>query len=603
MLGRGAERSWRIALLSCLPFISSVAPGAELRLAVAPEWAGQALAVPSSPRPNAAGQAVSITRLSALLSDFMLRRADGSGLYLPGRYGWIDAAAGRTEVELGEVPDGDYAGLEFTVGLPAAVDRGDASRWPARHPLNPLTNGLYWGWQGGYVFAAIEGDWQSAAGSWRGFSFHLAAGVGAMRAQLAVPFALRGPATLRCAWDLAGLLRPLRFEEDGRTSSTHSRADDPLAAFLAGGVARGIGWRGLQSGAASGPGMNMAGPVASEPMPPREPSAEPWPLRAPLPPPIPLTIPAGFPQPELPMDNPLTLPGVALGRTLFSDPRLSGTGSQSCASCHQAAHAYADPSRLSRGASGAVGSRRSPSLLNLAWQPAFAWDGSKPRIRDQALAAIAGAAEMHGDPAAAAAALARDPRAAGRFQEAFGSLGVTAERIGLALEQYLLTLVSADSRFDRAARGEGSLSPEESRGLQLFLTEYDPAHGRRGADCFHCHGGALFGDFAYRDNGLGGDSADRGRGAVTGRAADDGKFKTPSLRNVALRAPYMHDGSLPDLPAVVAHYAHGVKRTPNLDPNLGKHPDAGMDLSVADQAALVAFLRTLTSTFGAERSE
>jgi hypothetical protein len=170
-------------------------------LALAPEWAGQSLAVPSTPRPNAAGQAVTITRLSALLSDFVLRRADGSGLYLPGRYGWIEAASGRTEVDLGEVPDGAYAGLEFTVGLPAAVDRGDASRWPAGHPLNPLTDGLYWGWQGGYVFAAIEGNWQSGAESLRGFSFHLAAGAGAMRAQLAVPFVLRGPCSLRCAWD------------------------------------------------------------------------------------------------------------------------------------------------------------------------------------------------------------------------------------------------------------------------------------------------------------------------------------------------------------------------------------------------------------------
>jgi len=582
-------------VLAALCCSAAVARSADVRIAVAPEWAGQPLAVPSTARPNAAGQLVSIVRLSALLSEFVLRRADGSGLYLSGRYAWIDAASGRNEVDLGDVPEGDYAGLEFTVGLPAAVDRADASRWPAGHPLNPLTNGLYWGWQGGYVFAAIEGNWRSGPersvpASPRGFSYHLAAGAGTIRARISVPFAVHGPATLRCAWDLAGALRPLRFDEDGQTSSTHSRPDDPLAAFLAQAVAQGIGWRGIQPGAApaSAPGPGFTPSAAARATAEGESS----------PAPVPLAIPAGFPQPDLPADNPLTRPGIALGRELFSDPRLSGTGRQSCASCHQAAHAYADPAGLSRGASGTLGARRSPSLFNLAWEPAFAWDGSKPRIRDQALAAITGPTEMHGDPAAAAATLQADAEAAKRFREAFGSTTVTAERIGLALEQYLLTLVSADSRFDRAARGDGSLTAEESRGLQLFVTEYDPAHGRRGADCFHCHGGALFGDFAYRDNGLGGNSADRGRGAVTGRSSDDGKFKTPSLRNVALRAPYMHDGSLPDLAAVVAHYTHGVKRTANLDPNLGKHPDAGMDLSPAEQAALVAFLRTLTSSAG-----
>ena len=135
----------------------------------------------------------------------------------------------------------------------------------------------------------------------------------------------------------------------------------------------------------------------------------------------------------------------------------------------------------------------------------------------------------------------------------------------------------------------------EKKGLELFLTEYDPARGRYGADCFHCHGGALFGDYVYRDNGLGGAKGDRGRAVITGSADDEGKFKTPSLRNVGARAPYMHDGSLADLRAVVAHYANGVRRTPNLDPNLGKHPDAGIALSPADQEALVAFLLTLSS--------
>ena len=171
---------------------------------------------------------------------------------------------------------------------------------------------------------------------------------------------------------------------------------------------------------------------------------------------------------------------------------------------------------------------------------------------------------------------------------------ISPSRIELALEQYLLTLVASDSKFDRAARGQAMLTEEEQRGFALFAGEYDPVRGRRGADCFHCHGGALFTDFGFRDNGLGDTRGDTARAGVTGRATDAGKFKTPSLRNVAVTAPYMHDGRLRTLADVVAHYDHGVRRTPTLDPNLAKHPSAGLQLTREEQRALVAFLRTLT---------
>jgi cytochrome c peroxidase len=171
---------------------------------------------------------------------------------------------------------------------------------------------------------------------------------------------------------------------------------------------------------------------------------------------------------------------------------------------------------------------------------------------------------------------------------------VTAARIGLALEQYLLTIVSADAKFDRAIRGMAELNEEEKEGFALFVTEYDPARGRRGADCFHCHGGALFTDFGFKSNGLELVSRDAGRSAVSGRVTDAGKFKTPSLRNVAVTGPYMHDGRFATLEAVIAHYDHGVKRAATLDPNLAKHSDAGLQLTPAEQKALVAFLRTLT---------
>jgi cytochrome c peroxidase len=203
--------------------------------------------------------------------------------------------------------------------------------------------------------------------------------------------------------------------------------------------------------------------------------------------------------------------------------------------------------------------------------------------------------EMHADVAKVAATLQADPAVAAQFEAAFGTREVTPERIGLALEQYLLTKVSADSKFDRAMAGKEALTEQEKEGFALFMTEYDPARGRRGADCFHCHGGALFTDYDYKNNGLSETSrAERGRENVTGSVDDRDKFRTPSLRNVALTAPYMHDGRFQTLDDVVAHYDHGVTRSTTLDPNLAKHPDAGLQLTRAEQDALVAFLKTLT---------
>ena len=172
--------------------------------------------------------------------------------------------------------------------------------------------------------------------------------------------------------------------------------------------------------------------------------------------------------------------------------------------------------------------------------------------------------------------------------------GITPETLAKSLEQFLLTLISQDSKFDRAARKRDELTEEEKLGLNLFVTEHDPARGLRGADCFHCHGGTLFTDNLFHNNGLELDPSDTGRMEVSGNPADRGKFKTPSLRNIALTAPYMHDGRFATLEEVIEHYNSGVRRTDTLDPNLGKHPAAGLGLSASEKKALVAFLRTLT---------
>lgn len=572
-----------IALALCLSPSSLVAE--ELRVEVNLRWAGAPLAVPSAEVSSPTGQIIRVTRVAALVSNVALAHADGRTVQLDGQYGLIDAERGSLAFTLRNVPAGSYTGLACELGLPPAVNHADPSQWPARHPLNPIENGLHWGWSGGYVFAAIEGLWRPALAaaqtappdSVRGFSFHLATDALRMPLGFAAQIEIAGPTTITLALDLGKMLAAHRFSPEDDSETTHSGEGDALAGQLARRLQR--AWFFLESKPTSAALARSAAPE----LPPAATAGTPWAF----------VVPAGFPQPELPADNPLTREGVALGKSLFHDPRLSDGSRQSCADCHQPALGFTDGQRFSAGVDGIRGTRNAMPLFNLAWSPAYAWDGGKARIRDQVRAAMTNQIEMKADPEAVVAELNRDPSMRALFAAAFGESSVTVRTLELALEQYLLTLVSADSKFDRAARGEIELSDEEQRGFVLFATEYDPARGRRGADCFHCHGGALFTDFGFHHNGLDQTVTDRGRALVTGRETDAGKFKTPSLRNVALTAPYMHDGRFQTLEEVVAHYDHGVKRAATLDPNLAKHPSHGLRLTPAEQRALVAFLRSL----------
>jgi len=180
------------------------------------------------------------------------------------------------------------------------------------------------------------------------------------------------------------------------------------------------------------------------------------------------------------------------------------------------------------------------------------------------------------------------------FARTFGTPDITVERVSLALEQFLLTVTSFDSKFDRVMRGEATFTTEEQRGFELFHTEFDPRRGLFGADCFHCHGGPIFQNVAFSNNGLDREPRDLGRFLVTGREGDKGKFSVPSLRNVELTAPYMHDGRHRTVEEAVFHYVRGVQRSDTLDPNLAKHPPGGVRLPPPDVHALVAFLKTLT---------
>jgi cytochrome c peroxidase len=302
-----------------------------------------------------------------------------------------------------------------------------------------------------------------------------------------------------------------------------------------------------------------------------------------------------FPIPDLPRDNPLTEEGVELGRRLFDEKLFSINGKQSCASCHRAENAFSDPGKkFSVGAEGDEGTRNAMPLFNLAWKKNFFWDGRAASLREQVLQPIQNPIEMHESLSNVVAKLEEKNDYRVLFSQAFGSAEITSDRIARALEQFLLTKVSCDSKFDRVLNGEAKFSEEEQRGFELFNTEYDPRHEQFGADCFHCHGGPLFQSQTFANNGLDSNCIDGGRFEVTKKESDKGKFAVPSLRNVEVTAPYMHDGRIESLESVVEHYATGVKRSATLNPNLAKHPDDGVPLGEADKRALVAFLKTLT---------
>ena len=398
-----------------------------------------------------------------------------------------------------------------------------------------------------------------------------------MVVEIPVKFRAESPVTVQLKLHGDRILQGVDFDRDG--SSTHSRKGDTLAPRLMENV---VGAFELE---------DVKYDIFQKPLKAETIDAKPLPAGTS---PYKLDVTRRFPTMTLPPDNPLSNEGVALGLRLFHEPRLSVNNSQSCASCHLQRAALADPRKLSIGAKGDVGKRNAMPLFNLGWASDFFWDGRAKSLREQVIMPIQDPHEMAETLDNVIKKLEGDPSYLEGFERAFGEPGITSPKLALALEQHLLTLVSQDSKYDRAVRMLEKFSPQEQRGLELFLTEFDPARGMRGADCFHCHGGTLFTSNRYADNGLDLDPADPGRMAVTGKASDRGKFKIPSLRNIALSAPYMHDGRFSTLEEVVDHYSTGVKRSPNLDPNIGKHPDEGIQLSEADKKALVAFLKTLT---------
>ncbi len=307
-----------------------------------------------------------------------------------------------------------------------------------------------------------------------------------------------------------------------------------------------------------------------------------------------------FPTPDLPADNKLTVAGVQLGRMLFYEKLLSKDGSQACADCHQQQDAFSDIRQFSIGVEKLPGNRQAMAVMNLAWhQNGFFWDGRAPRVRDQALKPIQDPLEMNETLPNVVAKLSAEKKYADQFIRAFGDAAITEERLGLMLEQFMLTIVSNNAKYDQHLRGTATLTAAEGRGRTLFFTEFDPFGSVKGAECFHCHAGANFTNDEYMNNGLDTDAglSDEGRLKVTNDLADRGRFKVPSLRNIALTPPYMHDGRFATLEEVIDHYDHGAKNSATIEFILQYNlQPGGLQLTAQDKSDLVAFLKTLTDT-------
>lgn len=306
-----------------------------------------------------------------------------------------------------------------------------------------------------------------------------------------------------------------------------------------------------------------------------------------------------LPKPDIPADNALTQQGVQLGRMLFYEKMLSRDNSQSCASCHNQKDGFSDTLQFSIGVEKKAGKRQAMSVFNMAWHSnAFFWDGRAKLLRDQSLKPIEDPLEMNETLERVIAKLSDSKMYRDQFTRAFGSEEITSKKMSLAMEQFMLSIVSYDSKYDQYLAGKLELSESEERGRVLFETEYNPFFPEMsGADCAHCHGGANFENDQYMNNGLDVDAdfKDKGREAVTGNLAHRATFKTPSLRNVEVTSPYMHDGRFKTLEEVVEHYDQHIKQSSTLDPALIQVADnGGLKLTAQDKIDLVNFLKTLT---------
>lgn len=301
------------------------------------------------------------------------------------------------------------------------------------------------------------------------------------------------------------------------------------------------------------------------------------------------TVPANFPQPSYDVTlNPPTEKGFELGKKLFYDGRLASDGVISCGFCHIQDFAFTHHTHIvSHGVDGALGTRNAQPLHNMAFMKEFTWDGAAIHLDLQPIIPITAEVEMNETFAGIIKKLEERPEYVKLFAEAFEDQKINSDNMLKAISQFMIMMISANTKYDKVERNEGSVfTEEETAGLALFKSK-----------CASCHQGTLFTDQSYRNNGLPIDPQynDIGRKRVTGLEEDIYKFKVPSLRNIELTFPYMHDGRLKTLEDVLNHYSDGIADSETLDPIFKNQNGAlGIPMTTQEKQLIITFLKTLT---------
>ncbi len=305
---------------------------------------------------------------------------------------------------------------------------------------------------------------------------------------------------------------------------------------------------------------------------------------------------------SVPSNNPMTVEGVELGRKLFYDTRLSADNTMSCAGCHAPDQSFSDQNKpTSVGIDGIAGRRNSMSLVNLGWMSSFFWDGRKATLEDQAFAPVNDPVELHSNWNQVVEKLQEDEEYPLLFEKIYGTSTIDSVMVANALAQFERTLISGDAPMDkfmnanRAIGSSGWSTADEFAAYQGFVLFIDEEKG----DCFHCHGdnfNPLWTDNLFHNNGLDAVITDKGLGEFTGNPADDGKFKTPTLRNLAFTAPYMHDGRFETLDEVINHYSEGLQHSSTIDPLMKSVDEGGVQLSPEEKYYLKMFLLSLSDS-------
>lgn len=303
---------------------------------------------------------------------------------------------------------------------------------------------------------------------------------------------------------------------------------------------------------------------------------------------------------SIPENNPMSKQGVYLGRMLFYEKRLSSDKTISCGSCHQQKLAFTDGKTFSSGVNKILTKRNSMSLANLLWVRNFFWDGRAKGLEAQAKIPLSDPHEMGAYLDKAVIELQKTSLYPFLFKEAFGTAEITADRIAMAIAQFERTLISSNSPYDKYLRGEYKPTKEELSGMEMFMNSAVASKNIRGASCAQCHGTPKIYMELFHNNGLDNIPKDTGREQITGMSNDRGRFRVVTLRNIALTAPYMHDGRFKSLEEVLDHYNEHIQPSRTLSLSLQNRPNdiggTSLGLTANEKSDIISFLKMLTDT-------